>query len=164
MWPLGSHLATNLITLKTPLWAVWVIARYVFSRNHGLPSSSAIARIDDPEALFGKKFRQGLLARNRRHPVAQDDHPLGFAGTRWRQEFRYDSLPESRSEHRSSTLISHGICPDSFISSFSSSQRGATAILPRSCVAMAAAIAWEARALGCRSQGRRHDESISTKT
>ncbi len=33
---------------------------------------------------------------------------------------------------------------------------------PRSSVTMDAAMAWAARALGCRSQGRRHDESMST--
>ena len=52
-------------------------------------------------------------------------------------------------------------CPASFISSFSFSQRGWTASRPRSSVTMAAAITWAARALGCRSQGRRHDESMA---
>jgi hypothetical protein len=40
----------------------------------------------------------------------------------------------------------------------------ATVGRPRSSLSMAAAIARTARALGCRSQGSRHDESISTKT
>jgi hypothetical protein len=40
----------------------------------------------------------------------------------------------------------------------------ATVSPPRSSLSMAAAIARAARALGCRSQGSRHDESISTKT
>jgi hypothetical protein len=38
-----------------------------------------------------------------------------------------------------------------------------TKLRARSSLAMAVAIARAARALGCRSQGRRHDESISTK-
>ena len=40
----------------------------------------------------------------------------------------------------------------------------ATVSPPRSSLCMAVAITRAARALGCRSQGRRHDESISTKT
>jgi hypothetical protein len=40
----------------------------------------------------------------------------------------------------------------------------ATVRRPRSSLSMAVAIARAARALGCRSQGRRHDESISTQT
>jgi len=47
---------------------------------------------------------------------------------------------------------------------FRSLNEGATASRPRSSVTMAAAIAWAARALGCRSQGRRHDESMSINT
>ena len=56
------------------------------------------------------------------------------------------------------------LCLASFITVFSFSQRVTTASRPRSSVTMAAAIAWAARALGCRSQGRRHDESMSINT
>jgi hypothetical protein len=50
-------------------------------------------------------------------------------------------------------------------SSFSfRSLNGAATESPRSSVTMAAAIAWAARALGCRSLGRRHDESMLINT
>src|ERR1035441_3672035 len=59
----------------------------------------AITRIKHPISLARKKFSQRLLARNRRHPVAQDNHPLNFSSPPGRQEFRDNLALESSSEH-----------------------------------------------------------------
>ena len=67
-----------------------------FSRT--LPSP-AIPRIEDPVSRPGKKLRQRLLPRNRRHPIAQNNHPLFFHPPRWRKKLR-DNLPlKSSSKH-----------------------------------------------------------------
>jgi hypothetical protein len=58
-----------------------------------------IARINDPKTLRSEKFREWLFARNRRHAVAQNDQLLSFTESGWREEFRDDFLPKSRSEH-----------------------------------------------------------------
>jgi hypothetical protein len=47
---------------------------------------SAIPRIEHPISLRREKFSQRLFARNRRHPIAQDNRPLRFRSARRRQK------------------------------------------------------------------------------
>jgi len=66
---------------------------------------SPITWIDDPKALLREKFRQRLLARNRRHPVAQHDKLLLLGWSGWRQKFHNDVTLESGSEHISALSL-----------------------------------------------------------
>src|ERR1019366_4013163 len=61
---------------------------------------SAISRIKHPISLGGKKFSQRLFARNRRHPIAQNNRPLPLSSSSRRQEFRDDVAHESCPEHK----------------------------------------------------------------
>src|SRR5689334_620166 len=58
-----------------------------------------VARIENPEVLAGEKRSQTLLARNRGHAIAQDNHLLFSRSTRWRKEFGDNITVNSRSEH-----------------------------------------------------------------
>ena len=60
---------------------------------------SSITGIDYPKALPREKFRQRLLAGNRRHPVTQNDQLLFLGSSGCRQKFRNDLSLESGSEH-----------------------------------------------------------------
>src|SRR4029077_12968077 len=63
-----------------------------------LPSPT-IARIKHPESLSRDKLRERLLARNRGHAVAQNDHLLLLSRSSGRQKFSQNFVFETSSEH-----------------------------------------------------------------
>jgi len=60
---------------------------------------SAISRIHHPKSLPRQKFAQPLLARNRGHPIAQNNSARLLARPHRRQKLRHDFLLESSSKH-----------------------------------------------------------------
>jgi len=76
-----------------------VFMRRFFQKLPATLPSSAISRIKHPIPLPGKKFGQRLFARDRRHPIAEDDRPLHLPASSRRQEFSNNVACESRPEH-----------------------------------------------------------------
>jgi len=62
--------------------------------------SSAIPRIKHPISLRRQKLRERLLARNRRHPIAQNNHALLYSSSRRRQKLSKNVFREPRPKHR----------------------------------------------------------------
>ncbi len=76
-----------------------VLVRRFFQELPATLPRSAIARIKHPVSLPGEECRQRLFARDRRHPIAQDDRPLRFPRSSWRQKFSNNVAFESCPEH-----------------------------------------------------------------
>ena len=64
---------------------------------------SAIPGIEHPVSFSREKFSQRLFARNRRHPIAQDNRPLRFPRPSRGQELSQNVALESCPEHDSKT-------------------------------------------------------------
>jgi hypothetical protein len=85
-WQLADHIADVLVRRSIEKFAV------------ALPGPS-IARVDYPKTLFGEELEQKLLARDRRHAVAEDDEFLPWAGPSRRQKLGDDFLFEPSPKH-----------------------------------------------------------------
>ena len=68
--------------------------------------SSAIPRIKHPISLRRQKLRERLLARNRRHPIAQNNHALLYSSSRRRQKLCKNIPCKLGSKHQHKETLS----------------------------------------------------------